>query len=356
MPEDKGQATEKPTQRRMERARREGQFTSSREAVAAMQFLCFSALLASTGSLLCGGLRNLARTLLAQAFVPGEMDPARVLGMANTVVTRVLLPLVGFGGLLALAAFATQMSVTRFGFSGQALAPKFQRLNVLSRIKELPKQNLPVFLQSLVLLPVFAFAVYGVIRDNFAQIAMMPLEPLPESARQLAMSVQSLIWKGAMLFVVLGAIDYLRQYRRHMSDLRMSKQEVREENKETEGNPQVKGRIRQLRREWLRRRMMQQVPKATAVVVNPTHFAVALKYSLESEGAPKVIAKGKNYLALRIRKMAVEHQVPIIENPPLAQALYKSTEVGQEIPAHLYKAVAEILAYIYRVMGGRLPA
>jgi flagellar biosynthetic protein FlhB len=101
--------------------------------------------------------------------------------------------------------------------------------------------------------------------------------------------------------------------------------------------------------------MMKEIPKATAVVVNPTHYAVAIRYSVDSPGAPKVIAKGKNYLAARIRKIALEHQIPIVENPPLAQALYKSAEVGQEIPAHLYRAVAEILAYIYRVMGGRLP-
>jgi flagellar biosynthetic protein FlhB len=353
---DKGQATEKPTQRRMERARREGRFATSRDAVAAMQFLCFTALLAGSGSMWYGGLTNAMRSLFVEAFGAGELDAARLLGMVDAIVKRVMLPLVAFAGLLAVAAFATQMAVTRFGFSVQALAPKFQRLNVVSRFTELPKQNVPVFLQSAILLPVFGLAVYGVVKDNFAQLALMPLEPVAESARQLAGSVQSLLWKGAMLFVVLGAVDYARQYRRHMADLRMSKHEVREENKETEGNPQVKGRIRQLRREWLRRRMMQQVPKATAVVVNPTHYAVALKYSLDSEGAPKVVAKGKNYLALRIRQKAVENQVPVVENPPLAQALYKSAEVGQEIPAHLFKAVAEILAYIYRVMGGRLPA
>jgi flagellar biosynthetic protein FlhB len=154
---------------------------------------------------------------------------------------------------------------------------------------------------------------------------------------------------------VLGAIDFFRQNRRYIADLRMSKQEIREEAKENEGNPQVKMRIRRLRRDLLRRRMMQQVPKATAVIVNPTHYAVAIRYLMDTMSAPTVVAKGKNYLALRIRQKAVEHEVPIIENPPLAQALYKSAEVGAEIPAHLYRAVAEILAYIYKLMGGRLP-
>jgi flagellar biosynthetic protein FlhB len=135
----------------------------------------------------------------------------------------------------------------------------------------------------------------------------------------------------------------------------MSKQELRDESKESDGNPHTKMRVRRLQRDLLRRKMMKEVPKATAVIVNPTHFAVAIRYIADQPGAPRVVAKGKNYLALRIRKMALEHQVPIVENPPLAQALYKSVEVGQEIPGHLYRAVAEILAYIYRLMGGHLP-
>jgi flagellar biosynthetic protein FlhB len=126
--------------------------------------------------------------------------------------------------------------------------------------------------------------------------------------------------------------------------------------KEVDGSPLMKARIRRLRRDMARRRMMHEVPTATAVIVNPTHYAVALKYSMETRGAPKVVAKGKNYLALRIRQKAIENQVPLIENPPLAQGLYKSVDVGQEIPADFYKAVAEVLAYIFRIMNGRRTA
>ena len=122
-----------------------------------------------------------------------------------------------------------------------------------------------------------------------------------------------------------------------------------------EGNPQMKARIRRLQRDRARRQMMKEVPTATAVVVNPTHYAVAIRYQMDGMAAPLVVAKGKNYPARRIREKAVEHQVPIIENPPLAQALYKSVEVGQEIPPHLYRAVAEVLAYIFKLMNGRLP-
>jgi flagellar biosynthetic protein FlhB len=126
--------------------------------------------------------------------------------------------------------------------------------------------------------------------------------------------------------------------------------------KESDGDPMVKQRIRRIQRDLARRSMMKQVPTATAIIVNPTHYAVAIRYALESAGAPTVVAKGKNYLARRIREIAEEHNIPIIENRPLAQALYKGAEVGQEIPAALYRAVAEVLAYIFRLMGGKLPS
>jgi flagellar biosynthesis protein FlhB len=165
----------------------------------------------------------------------------------------------------------------------------------------------------------------------------------------------TLFWRAAGLFLVFGIVDLYRQLQRHRRDLRMSRQEIKDEVKEMEGNPLMKQRIRRIQRDRARRQMMKHVPKATAVVVNPTHYAVALRYQLDSMAAPLVVAKGKNYLALRMRAIARENQVPIIENPPLAQALYHSAEVGQEIPPHLYRAVAEILAYIFKLMKGRLP-
>lgn len=142
----------------------------------------------------------------------------------------------------------------------------------------------------------------------------------------------------------------VRDRSRYSKRLRMSKQELREEAKDIEGNPQIKARVRRIQRDLRRKNMMREVTTATAIIVNPTHYAVALRYEQGTTAAPQVVAKGKNYLAARIRKRAIENQVPIIENPPLAQALYKSVDVGQEIPAHLYRAVAEILAYIFKLM------
>jgi flagellar biosynthetic protein FlhB len=184
---------------------------------------------------------------------------------------------------------------------------------------------------------------------------MLPLGGVESGAARVGAALQQLLWRAASLFLVFGAVGYFRQRRQYQNDLKMSKKDLRDEMKESEGNPQIKQRVRRLQRDMRRRHMMRNVPTATAVIVNPTHFAVAIKYSIESMTAPTVVAKGKNYLALRIRQRALENQVPIIENPPLAQALYKSVDVGQEIPAHLYRAVAEILAYIYKLMNGRMP-
>jgi flagellar biosynthetic protein FlhB len=163
----------------------------------------------------------------------------------------------------------------------------------------------------------------------------------------------SVLWQSAAVLVAVGLIDFAQRRRRYHRDLRMSRQDIRDESKEMEGNVQAKAQARRMMRDFVRRRMMSQVPKATAVIVNPTHYAVAIYYAADECEAPQVLAKGKNYLAARIRATAIKHGVPIVENPPLARSLYRSAEVGQEIPAALYRAVAEVLAYVYRMTNGR---
>jgi flagellar biosynthesis protein FlhB len=241
------------------------------------------------------------------------------------------------------------------GISPSKLAPDFKRLNFLKNITNLPGRNLPMFLQALALLPLVGMVVYFEVTENLNSFLAMPWMAAQVSVARVGAAISTLLWRAAGLFLVVGLVDLVWQRRRYTKQLRMTKQEIRDEHKETDGNPHLKMRIRRLQRDLLRRQMMKEVPKATAVIVNPTHYAVAIRYSMQAGGAPKVVAKGKNYLAARIRKKAIEHQVPIIENPPLAQALYKSVEVGQEIPSDLYRAVAEILAYIYRLMNGNLP-
>ncbi|MBZ5591160.1 MAG: EscU/YscU/HrcU family type III secretion system export apparatus switch protein [Acidobacteriia bacterium] len=351
---ERGQQTEKPTPKRLEKARREGNFPAAREMVSALQFLAFAAMLAGWGAGWMAQMRQTMRWLLARAFRSGVSD-VDVVRWAADISRRVGLPLGLAGGLLLGLTLAVQLAATQMGVSLRKAAPDFKRLNPLRKLRELPRQNLPSLVQAAVLIPLFGYAVYGIARDNYEAFFLLPLAGVEIGAGQLGTSILRLLWKAAAVFLVFGAVDLVRQKRRYQQDLRMSRQEVRDEAKDSEGNPHIKQRIRRLQRDMLRRQMMKEIPTATAVIMNPTHYAVALRYRSDSMAAPVVVAKGKNYLALRIRAKAVYHQVPVIENALLAQALYRSASVGQEIPAHLYRAVAEILAYLYRLMHRRLP-
>lgn len=351
---DTGQRTEKPTRRRLERARREGQFPVSREMVGAVHFLAFVWLLFAAGESFAGALTALMRRLLGSAFQM-QLDAPAVVRLYGEILKTAIAPLLLFGAALTLILLAGQLAMTRLGISAEKLAPKFSRLNPLQRLRQMPRQNLSSLLQAVLLVPLVALAVYAIGSRSAAALAELPRYAIRPAVAVIAHSAGDLLWRFAWVLVALGMLDLYRQMRRHNASLRMTKQEIREELKETEGNPQMKSRVRRIQRDLARRNMMKEVPKATAVIVNPTHYAVAIRYEMASMAAPKVVAKGKNYLARRIRETAVDHQVPIIENQPLAQALYRSAEVGQEIPAHLYRAVAEILAYIYRLMNMRRP-
>lgn len=346
--------TEQPTQRRLLKAREEGQFPSARDFVGALQFMVFLGLLGAWGAAWFAAYRQTARSLFLLAFTP-ELRPEDLVTLAWKLAWKHCFPLALGGLAVAVSTLAFRLITTRFGFSLSKLAPDLARLSPLNKLKELPRQNLPNLMQAAVMLPVFLWAVYVIARDKLDAFLALPMESVTVGWNFLGGSLMELFWKASGVFLLFGCVDLVRQMRRYKQDLRMSKQDIKEEAKDIEGNPQMKARIRRLQRDRLRRNMMKDVAKATAVVVNPTHYAVAIRYQVDSMAAPLVIAKGKNYLALRIRQRALEHQVPIIENPPLAQALYKSVEVGQEIPPHLYRAVAEILAYIYKLMHGKLP-
>ncbi|MCU1263472.1 MAG: type secretion exporter [Bryobacterales bacterium] len=349
-----GQQTEKATPRRLEKARKEGQFPTAKDLVASAQFAVFVALLGSCFAKWFAQYRIGTRVLLERAFHT-ELTVASLVSISWWIAANHLLPLAAMGAALVLTVFAAQMMVTQFGFSLSKLTPDFGRLSPLSKLKEIPRQNFPALLQALIMLPLVGYTVWLVAKEKADDALLLPMGSVESGAAAVGASLRHLLWRAAGLFIVFGLINFVRQRRQFSNDLKMSKQEIRDEAKESEGNPQMKQRVRRIQRDMRRRHMMKDVPTATAVVVNPTHFAVAIRYSMESMAAPTVVAKGKNYLALRIRQLAIENQVPIIENPPLAQALYKSVDVGQEIPAHLYRAVAEILAYIYKIMNGRLP-
>ena len=349
-----GQGTEKPTPKRRERARKEGRFAVSKELLQASQFLALTALLGWWAPTWIARWVRMTKSCFQLSFdVHSSIKDLLLLS------TRQILPELGLtllaGSTLTLTALSTQMAMTSLGLAPSRLKLDVSRLNPASRLSGLLPQNLMELAKALVLLPVFVYIVWAIVRSNLETFLGLPWMPVRVGTRVVGGSIQRLLWYAWFGYLFSGLIDWTWQKSRLNKSLRMSKHEIREEHKELEGNPETKSRVRRIQRDMARTNMMKDVAKSTAVIVNPTHFAVAIHYQIEASPAPKVIAKGQDYLALRIRQRALDCGIPIVENKPLAQALYHSVEVGQEIPAHLYRAVAEILAYIYRLMNGRLP-
>ncbi len=351
---DSGQQTEKATPQRLKKAREKGDFPATREFVAAFQFLAFVYLGASYFPGWLGNVESAMRIGLRQAFATaqnGSLTSGDLLSLFTLLARTALLPLALLGGILMVLTLGLQLGSNGMGFSLAKLAPDFTRLNPAARMKSLPGTNMGHFFQAVVMIPVMFWLTWALVRDRLPELLRLPLMPVASGAMAAGSLVKDAMQRASYVLVALGAVMLVRERSRYSKRLRMSKQEIRDESKETDGNPHTKARVRRLQRDMRRRNMMKDIAKATAVIVNPTHYAVALQYEQGAMAAPKVIGKGKNYLAARIRQKAIQNQIPIIENPPLAQALYKSVDVGQDIPPHLYRAVAEILAYIFRIMG-----
>jgi len=347
--------TEQPTKKRLEKARSEGQFLSARELVGALQFLAAILILGNWLPGWWAQMRTSTVVLFSRAF-RSEIGSQEWPVLLRTLFTDTLVPLLMSGLALAALTIGVQFALTKMGFSLKRAAPKFDRFNPVKRLSDLPKQTLPSLVEAVFLLLIIGLSIQSLARDGMPDLLRLPLQNIQVATGQIAANLRMLLWKAGALFLVFGAVDLFRQQKRLNSSLKMSKDEVRREHKEMEGDPQIKARVRRLRRDLVRRRMMQEIPTATAVIVNPTHYAVAIRYDLETMASPVVVAKGKNYLALRIRQRAVESNVPIVENPPLARAMYEGVKVGQAIPAEFYRAVAEILAYIYKIMGRKVPS
>lgn len=348
------QKTEQASPRKLEKARREGHFPVSREFVSAVQFTLIVTIglryAPDWSAALAGTMRDLIR-----AGFEVTLTPAATVHLAFRLADSLIRPVAVWAAGITAAVFAAHLASTRLGFAAGKLAPDLTRLNPAGKLAQLPKQNMAQLATAALLTLLFSLTLVWLWHRNAEWSQWLPRAGLGTGLRLSAATIEDILTKASALILLLGLIDLARQRRRFSTEMKMTKQEVREEAKESDGNPQMKSRIRRLMRDLSRRRMMDDVAKATAVVVNPTHYAVAIRYVPSEMPAPKVVAKGKNYLAQRIRQRAIHHHVPIVENPPLAQALYRSAQVGQEIPAHLYRAVAEVLAYIYRLLEGRLP-
>ena len=352
--------TESPSQRRLDQAREEGQVARSRELATFAVLMAGGAGIWLMGSALSQQLISLIRAGLTLdtglAFHTEQLLPhLHDLSMATLLA---FLPLLG---LLLLVAVFSPMLMNGWLFSMTPLQPNFGKLNPLNGIGRMFSVNslmelAKAIVKSLVVGGVGAWVIW----HNKEAVLMLVTEPLAHAIPHLG----SLVWgsfaaiMGGMLLIV--AVDVPFQLYEHSKKLKMTKEEVRQEAKETEGDPQVKARIRSMQREMARRRMMAEIPTADVVVTNPTHFSVALKYSDNKMRAPVVVAKGSHLMAARIREIARENNVPILEAPPLARALHKHCELGQAIPEALYTAVAEVLAYVYQLrrykqVGGAYP-
>jgi flagellar biosynthesis protein FlhB len=341
--------TEQPTQKRLDDARREGRIPRSRDMTAA-------AVMITTGI----GLKTVGEsvgTQLGQMMRAGLSIPrAKLLDenlLAGAFGDLALMALYAVAPLLLLtliAALGAPLVLGGWSFSSQALTPDFSRLNPMSGIARMVSVRSWVELaKSLAKFAIVGGAGVIVLWTNMESLLGLGREPV-HAAIGHAMSIT-----GAALIaltcalVLIAAIDVPFQLWQYNREMRMSREEIRQESRESEGSPELRGRIRQLQHEMSERRMMNDVPKADVIVVNPTHYAVALRYDDKTMRAPTVVAKGVDLMAARIREVASEHKVPILEAPPLARALHRSVEIGDEIPADLYVAVAQVLTYIFQL-------
>lgn len=353
MAEEDSERTERPTAKRLEEARRQGQVPRSTELNTAAVVLMAGAGLHFMGGHLGTALFELMRSGL-ELRREQALDESLAVSMFAGSALHALFACAPVLGLTLVAALLAPMAIGGWNLSFGVLAPDFSRLSPLNGFGRM------FSVRGLVeLAKAFAkFALIATIAVIFlwmkkAELLSLGNEPTASAiGHAISLSGAALLYLAGSL-ALIAAIDVPWQLYQHIKSLRMTRQEIREEMKESEGNPEVKGRIRQLQSEMARRRMMAQVPKADVVVTNPTHFAVALKYDDKRMRAPIVVAKGADEVAAKIREIATEHGVAIFEAPPLARALFRTVDLEEEVPAGLYVAVAQVLTYVYQLKAAR---
>jgi flagellar biosynthetic protein FlhB len=341
--------TESATPRRREEVRRRGQTARSAEVgsvaalLAGFLFLRYwgANVVTSLIDVMRGGFQNLSQPELTVGQVAA----------ATQSFTLLLVMMVGPIFLLMMCiGVAANLLQVGFLLTLRPLQPDFSRLDPLEGCKRLlSRRSLVELGKAIAKLAIVGLVVYFVFKGRIESVLALPLASWPGAVLLVVpLAFDAAIW-SAVVLLVLAAVDYGYQRFAFEQQIKMSREEVKEELKQTEGNPVIRQRVRQLQRAVAQRRMMQAVPKADVVITNPTHYAVALQYDAKSMRAPRVVAKGQDLVAQQIKRIAQEHGVPMMENKPLAQALYKLCEIGQEIPAEMYSAVAELLAFVYRL-------
>jgi len=346
---DRDSRTEAPSPRRRQQAREKGSVARSQDLNSAVLLLGAAMTLSFFGAGMIDGLGEILKSLIKQAGTTkfDDASTAVLIRLQVFAVAKILLPF-----LLTIMIIGVLINVTQVGFhiSWKAAAPKWERLNPITGFQRFfSVRSLVELGKSILKLLFVGLALYFTLQSASLQTPWMFFMPTNQIIGEMGRLLNDLFFAAAMALLAIGLADFFYQRWDHEQSLKMTKEEVKEEAKQQEGDPKVKGKIRELMIRSSLKRMMKSVPEADVVITNPVHLAVAIKYDRAQNSAPIVVAKGARKVAERIKEIAAENGVPIVENKPLARALFKSVDIGMEIPVDLYKAVAEVLAYVYRI-------
>ncbi len=352
--DDDGEKTEDATPKKLEEARSKGQVALSNEFVASAMLAAMigamlvfgSRLMSSIGTLFVNGSKRASELSLAE-LTPGDFSILLIRSAEGVAVSLAILvtPTIFMG-------FLTSYTQVGFKMTPKALNIELSKLNPISNMKKVfgPRGIMRTGL-GILKIAAIGTVVAMVTWSQLPAITLAAGTDAPTMAMAIGRVILRAVSAGVAVVMAISLIDLIYQRMQHAKDMRMSKKEIKDESKNAEGDPQVKARIRQVQREISQRRMMSDVPDATAVIMNPTHYAVALRYEDGRDAAPRVVAKGLDEVALRIRAVAEEHGVVVIEEPPLARALHRACDIGDHVPEELFEAVAKVLAYVYRMEG-----
>jgi len=351
MAEQEGQEkTEVPTEKKRRESREEGQVAFSKELSSAALLAGIVLTLVATSPIILDAMRQLMSQIFRDLAQRKELSIDIIFTLSGEILSIILPAFAPFAAVIIFAGIFASVLQVGVMITFKAISPKFNKISPLTGLKRLfSSQSLADFLKSMAKLIIVGFVGYLTYIDKITELNGLSVST-PESILIYNFTVVAEVaGKIVLALVAIAIFDYFYQRWHHEQQLMMTKQEVKDETKQTEGDPQLKARIRQIQREMSNARMMQEVPKADAVIVNPTHFSVAILYDRDVMTAPEVIAKGADHLALRMRTVARENNVPILERPELARDLYANVEIGDDIPERFYKAIAEILAFVYRL-------
>ncbi len=346
--------TEAPTQRRREEARKKGQVAKSIELSSALSVLATLMTLKMAGPSILARLKGICTESLSMWPVR-DMDAVDVYALGIHALgesVTILAPMLLLGMLVAAVATAAQVGLV---ISGETLQPQLNRLDPVKGITRMfSKRAFVEGARSVAKVTVVGYILWVTLREEWPRLASLMNAPLLGAVEGVGIVGSKLVIRASLTILVIALFDYWFQRHSHEQDLKMTKSELKEDNKRSEGDPTTRARIRQIMREMARKRMMSDVQKADVIVTNPTHLAIALRYDSDQMTAPKVVAKGQRLVAERIVEIGKKHKIPVMQNIPLARSLFKSVDVGQEVPLELYQAVAELLAAVYRMKGHKV--